>query len=267
MALSDIGGRAPLAQTGEQAPFGGRRRAGARVVEREERRRATERGRDRVLEEPVRRRVRGHAGVGVHVDDAGEDQHPGRVHDLGRAASAEAAEVRVDGVDAAAAHGHVRSPRARRGHDGPTTDQEIDRRSHPPRIPSAVPSATTWRAVRAPSRRTSTGSAARSRRDRAGPARHSKRRCTSGRPRGRSARSRSRLANRPTRRPVRGRSCRWPDRRRRPGTRRSRPAPAGIVGCGHVLASQSGSIVQPMSTPHVASGCTSRAAKLSSSVP
>ena len=96
-----------------QAQLGRRRRAGARVVEREERRRATERGRDRVLEEPVGRRVRGHPRVGVDIDDARQDEHPGRVQDVS-GLSLEPAEVRLDRLDAAAAHGHVRPARSRR---------------------------------------------------------------------------------------------------------------------------------------------------------
>ncbi len=35
------------------------------------------------------------------------------------------------------------------------------------------------------------------------------------------------------------------------------------LGCGHVLPSQSGSMVQPISTPHVASGASSRAGNVS----
>ena len=54
------------------------------LLKREERGRATERGRDRVLEEPVRIVVRGDARVGVDVDRAGEHQQPGRIDHLGR---------------------------------------------------------------------------------------------------------------------------------------------------------------------------------------
>ena len=131
-----VRGRAPLAQAGAQAQLRGGRRTGARVVEREERGRAAERGRDRVLEEAVGRRVRGDARVGVDVDDAREDEHPGRVQDVA-CLRGEPAEVGLDGLDAAAAHGHVRPARAGRGHDRPASDQESSRVSHPPRIASA----------------------------------------------------------------------------------------------------------------------------------
>ncbi len=84
MALSLAVVGVPLGQAGPQRSFRGRRRARAGVVEREERGRAAVRGRDRILEEPVGLGVRGDAGVGVDVDHAGEDQHPGRVDHLGR---------------------------------------------------------------------------------------------------------------------------------------------------------------------------------------
>ena len=102
-----VRGRAPFAQAGAQAQLGRGRRSGARVVEREERGRAAERRRDRVLEEAVGRRVRGHPRVGVDVDDAGEDEHPGRVDDV-TGLGGQPAEVGLDGLDAAAAHGNVR---------------------------------------------------------------------------------------------------------------------------------------------------------------
>ena len=79
-----VRGGAPLADARAQRPLRGRRRARARVVEREEGRRAAERGRHRVLEEPVRVRVGRDARVGVDVDRAGEDQEPGRIDHLGR---------------------------------------------------------------------------------------------------------------------------------------------------------------------------------------
>ena len=64
------------------------------VVEREERGRAAVRGRDRILEEPVGLGVRRDTGMGVDVDRAGEDQHPGRVDHLGR--GRRPGEIRLD---------------------------------------------------------------------------------------------------------------------------------------------------------------------------
>ena len=84
MALSDCGGRAPLAKAGDEGAFGRGGRAGPRVVEGQERRRATERRRRRVLEEPVGLGVGRHPGVGVHVDRAGQDEQPGRIDRLAR---------------------------------------------------------------------------------------------------------------------------------------------------------------------------------------
>ena len=63
-----VGRGAPLADAGQQRALGRGRRARARVVERQERRRPAERRRDRILEEPVRMGVGGDARVGVDVD-------------------------------------------------------------------------------------------------------------------------------------------------------------------------------------------------------
>ena len=62
--------------------FRGRRRAGARVVEREERRRAAERRGHGILEEAVGLGVRGDPRVGVDVDRARQDEETRRVDDL-----------------------------------------------------------------------------------------------------------------------------------------------------------------------------------------
>ena len=82
-----VGGGAPFADPREERAFRRRRRAGPRVVEGQERRRATERCRDRVLEESIGVLVRGDARMRVDIDRAGEDQHPGRIDHLGRACS------------------------------------------------------------------------------------------------------------------------------------------------------------------------------------
>ena len=70
---------APLGQPGPQRSLGRRRRPRSGVVEREERGRAAVRGGHGILEEPVGLGVRGDPRVGVDVDHAGEDQHPGRL--------------------------------------------------------------------------------------------------------------------------------------------------------------------------------------------
>ena len=93
-----VGGRAPFANAGHERPLPGRRRARARIVERQERRRATERGSDRILEEAVRMRIGGDTGVGVDVDRAWEHEKPGRVDRLARARP-ESTEVRLDSGD------------------------------------------------------------------------------------------------------------------------------------------------------------------------
>ena len=67
-----------------QRPLGGGRRASPRIVERQERRRATERCRHRILEEPVRVGVGGDPRVRVDVHRAGQHEQPGRV-DVSRA--------------------------------------------------------------------------------------------------------------------------------------------------------------------------------------
>ena len=69
-------GRPPFAQPGQERALRRRRRARARVVEREERRRPAERGRDRVLEEPVRLGVRRDARMRVDVDRPGSTSRP-----------------------------------------------------------------------------------------------------------------------------------------------------------------------------------------------
>ncbi len=105
-ALSDPVAARHSRRPAEQAPPGGRARAGAGVVEREERGRPAEGGGDRVLEEPVGLRVGGDPGVGVDVDRAGQHEQPGRVDDLtGRRHLA--AEVRLDGNDPPAVDRHV----------------------------------------------------------------------------------------------------------------------------------------------------------------
>ena len=108
--------RAPLADAGQERALGRRRGAGPGVVEREERGRAAERRRDRVLEEAVRLGVGGDPRVGVDVDHAGEHQQPGRIDHLGRARR-RAGQVGLDRLD--------------------------DARRGPPRRPAAIPSAVT----------------------------------------------------------------------------------------------------------------------------
>ena len=105
-----VGRGAPLADAREERAFRGRGGAGPGVVEGEERGRATERGRDRVLVEAVRHRVRGDPRVGVDVDDAGEHQEPGRIDHLGRARR-RARQVGLDRLDDPAPDRDVRPPR------------------------------------------------------------------------------------------------------------------------------------------------------------
>ncbi len=119
-----VGRGAPLADASEERAFRGRGGAGPGVVEGEERGRATERGRDRVLVEAVRHRVRGDPRVGVDVDDAGEHQEPGRIDHLGRARR-RARQVRLDRLDDPAPDRDVRPPRPGRGHHGPAADDEV----------------------------------------------------------------------------------------------------------------------------------------------
>ena len=78
--------RAPFAEPGEQRSLGRRRRAGARVVEGQERRRPAEGGRDRILEEPIGLRRRSATRVWVWTSTTpGQDEEPGRVdHLVGR---------------------------------------------------------------------------------------------------------------------------------------------------------------------------------------
>ena len=64
----------------------------------EERRRATKRGSDRILEEAVRMRICGDTRVGVDVDRARQHEKPGRVDRLADA-RAKSTEVRLDGRD------------------------------------------------------------------------------------------------------------------------------------------------------------------------
>ena len=94
----------------------------------EERGRAAERRGDRVLEEPVGLRVRGDPRVGVDVDRAGEDQHPGRVDRLAR--------VRRAGRSRSASTASIRPPRiatsARRDPSARTTVPPVMRRSGVP---------------------------------------------------------------------------------------------------------------------------------------
>ena len=108
-AASAAVGSLPLPQPHGERPGGGLRRARPRVVEREERGRAAKRGGDGVLEEAVRLRVGRDAGVGVDVDDAGQDQQPRRVDDLARRCR-RTGQVRLDRADAAALDGDVGDP-------------------------------------------------------------------------------------------------------------------------------------------------------------
>ena len=93
----------------QQRPLGSGRRTGARVVEREERGRATERGRHRVLEEPVGFGIRRDPRVRVDIDNSGEHQQPGRIDHL-VGGSRETAEVRLDRGDPPAIDGDIRHP-------------------------------------------------------------------------------------------------------------------------------------------------------------
>ena len=100
--------RAPRAPARRGATGSAAGPAGPRVVEAEKRRRPAERGRHRVLEEPVGLGVAGDAGVGVDVDDARQDEQAARVDDLaGR--RGQAGEVQLDLRDPPALHGDVRT--------------------------------------------------------------------------------------------------------------------------------------------------------------
>ena len=104
--------------------MGRRRRSGARVVEREERRRPAERRGHGVLEEAVRLGVGRDARVGVDVDAAREDEQPSRVDDLvGRVG--QPAEIGPDGLDPATADRDVGRERPGRGHDRSAPDDQV----------------------------------------------------------------------------------------------------------------------------------------------
>ena len=66
--------------------------------------------------------------MGVHVDHAGEYQHPGRL-DHARRARGQARQVRLDRRDDAAIDGHVRPPRPGRGDDRAAADDEVRHRA------------------------------------------------------------------------------------------------------------------------------------------
>ncbi len=118
------GRRDPLAEAGAERPSGGRRRPGARVVEREERRRATEGRGHRVLEEPVGLLVAGDSGVRVDVDDARQHQQPGRVDDRSRRGR-EPAQPRLDRRDPPGFDRDVDRCRPGRVDDHAAEDQQV----------------------------------------------------------------------------------------------------------------------------------------------
>ncbi len=113
----------PFAEPGHQRACRRRGRPGAGVVEGEERRRATEGRGDRVVEEAVGPRICRDAGVGVDVDDPGEDEEAARVDDLpGR--RRETFEIGFHGGDPAALDGDVGARRTlRRDHDAAPDEQ------------------------------------------------------------------------------------------------------------------------------------------------
>ena len=113
-----------LVDSGEDRAVRGRRRAGARVVEREERRRPAEGRSHRVLEEAIRLGVGRDPRVGVDVDDAWQDEEPGRIdHFVG--GRSQAREVGLDRLDDPAADRDVRPPRSCRRDDGPAADEKV----------------------------------------------------------------------------------------------------------------------------------------------
>ena len=119
-------GRPPLAHPDDERAFRRRGRTGLRVVEREERRRATECRGDRVLEEPVGLGVGGDARVGVDIDDAGEDEQALGRDDFPRGRGGSRALVGRDhGFDHAAADEDIGRPRATSRDDGPAADDEV----------------------------------------------------------------------------------------------------------------------------------------------
>ena len=133
-----IGRRAPFGEAGEERAFGLWRRSRPGVVEREERRRPAVRGRDRILEEAVGLLVARDAGMRVDVDDAGEDQHPGRIdHPVGL--RRRTLERWLDGGDATAVDRQVSCARSAGGHDRPAADEEVGQPPPPPSPPPPPP--------------------------------------------------------------------------------------------------------------------------------
>ena len=65
--------------------------------------------------------------MGMHVDHAGEDQHPGRI-DHPRRARGHVGKVGPDGCDDTTVDGHVRAPRAGGGDDSAAVDDEVRHR-------------------------------------------------------------------------------------------------------------------------------------------
>jgi hypothetical protein len=87
----------------------------------EERRRATERGRDGILEEPVGLGVGRKSGVRVDVDTARQDEKARGVDDP----VGPVIERRADRRDSAIVDGHVRPERSLGRHDGPAPNDEF----------------------------------------------------------------------------------------------------------------------------------------------
>ena len=128
MALSAVRGGAPLGQPGPQRSLGRLRRPGSGIVERQERRRAAERRGHGILEEPVGLGIRRDSRVRVHIDHAGEDQHPGRL-DHARRTRREPGQIRLDRRDDAAIDRDVGASRSGRGHDRTAADDEVRHRA------------------------------------------------------------------------------------------------------------------------------------------
>ena len=115
---------APLGDSGAEGPLRVGADAGARVVEREERRRPAERGGDRIGEEAVGLVVAGDPDVGVDVDDTRQDEQVRRVDDLDGGIGRD---DRRDVDDPVAADGDIRLPGAGRGDDRPAPDEPVER--------------------------------------------------------------------------------------------------------------------------------------------
>ena len=113
---------------------------GAGIVEGQDRGRAAGRRRQRVLAEPMRMlRIR-QPQVRVDVDDAGEDQEPGRVDGL----DAVSLQVGTDALDPTIGDRDVGHDRTVGRDDGATGDDEIGHRASMPRTDIARESAS-WR--------------------------------------------------------------------------------------------------------------------------